>query len=486
MSRFRSKFVALVAATALLISMFAMAVPAAATEDSCVECEPCGEWMEYPLYAGQDWCIGTVLVNNCLDKVCVKYVLDPEVAADGWLLTEIHFSIGEEVANIPQTKKGNPIPGKFNVRDCFNPGVTETDPYCVDIEECWESDELFFAAHAVVKRMDCTVLAEAPYAGTSIESVAQGLCKDGSMVAAERSVPEAVLTWDTDKLPTDFFSLGFGGEIVIGFDCCIANGDGCDIRVVEDTWGVYPPETAEVFASMDGVNWTPLGEANNLTRDAMYDWQTVSEFDLGILPSAKYIKVVDTTDPAPLPANADGYDLNTVVALHNCVTCKMLCESAWVTWAGFAGKNWAGYATYTLQPCLVDTVLVYPTGDNPYMADEWWSNITLDSGRDYRLVASGTYRFANWGEYGIADAQFNYRDAAHAPGGIAGWYEQASARLQIWMDGAAVDWQPPTYNPEHIYTLEVAGADSPVAFTISDDQYSDNSGYLTVDIYALP
>ena len=101
-------------------------------------------------------------------------------------------------------------------------------------------------------------------------------------------------------------------------------------------------------------------------------------------------------------------------------------------------------------------------------------------------MASGTYRFANWGDYGIADAAWNYRSAAYAPGNIAGWYQQASQRLQVWIGDAAVAWQPTDYNPEHIYTLDVTGEGDTLMFTIVDDQYSDNRGYITVEIWGCP
>jgi hypothetical protein len=155
--------------------------------------------------------------------------------------------------------------------------------------------------------------------------------------------------------------------------------------------------------------------------------------------------------------------------------------SAWGDGTDFPGKNWATYFSYTVQePLLVDTLQVYPDGTG------YPSNIALTSGKNYGLLASGTYRFANWGEYGIADAQFNYRDAAHAPGGVPGWYELATGHQQVLIGGSVVDWQPPTFNPLHIYTLKVAGAGAPLVFSIIDSEYADNSGSLTLEIYELP
>jgi hypothetical protein len=171
--------------------------------------------------------------------------------------------------------------------------------------------------HIVV--LPAPAVVEGPVPGSSIEFVDQGLLKNGGLVRPGRSVPEAVLTWDGNHVETDFFSLGFGGEIVVKFDCGIPNAEGPDVLVVEDTWGTgYPEERAEVYASQDGVDWVFLGTADNKTRSTENADHTVFEFDLGELGCAKYIKVVDVTDPAIHAADADGYDLNVVLALHGC------------------------------------------------------------------------------------------------------------------------------------------------------------------------
>lgn len=88
------------------------------------------------------------------------------------------------------------------------------------------------------------------------------------------------------------------------------------------------------------------------------------------------------------------------------------------------------------------------------------------------------------GVYGIADAAWNYRNTTYAPGGVAGWYQSALKYLQVWVGGEAVTWQPAEYNPEHKYTLNTIGGGNTLEFTIIDDVYGDNSGKITVDIYA--
>jgi len=312
----------------------------------------------FPLYAGQNWLVGEVLVWNDGEQLCVKYQLDPDIFAEGWGITETHLAVVTSLDDIPQTKKGNPIPGQFLYGD-DNLGGVEFYQECVSFGELGVEcgDDLFIAAHAVIEKTECELLMEAPYGAYTVTEYTQGLRKDGSAVRIGRSYPNAVLTWDTNKLETDFFSLGFGGEIIVEFDCCIANREGPDVLVVEDTWGTYSLETAGVYASVNGIDWILLGEANNLTRDTTNTWQTVSEFDLGEVECAKYIKIVDTTDPGPMPANGDGYDLNTIQALQDCVQCTTYDETAWGGEERFNDKNWATYFTYTVQcvcPCILE------------------------------------------------------------------------------------------------------------------------------------
>ncbi|MEZ5172166.1 MAG: T9SS type A sorting domain-containing protein [Bacteroidia bacterium] len=168
-----------------------------------------------------------------------------------------------------------------------------TDGYDVDAVEC---------IHGRYVNPSCT--------GVAVVSVNQGKQGNGDDVIAERSdvnnaldmpVPAPVGT-------VDFYALGFGGEITLAFAGPVANGPGADIRVVETTWGYTPaeyPETANVFASQDGVNFVYLGSTVHS-----------GEFDLGVLSWAQYIKIMDASDATLFPPTADGYDLNGIECLN--------------------------------------------------------------------------------------------------------------------------------------------------------------------------
>src|ERR1700722_2761947 len=83
-----------------------------------------------------------------------------------------------------------------------------------------------------------------PWADTVV-SFHQGLQKNGLPVAAARSNPNAAVgvAENTPMVDSSFVSLGFGGNIVLGFDNGISSG----AMVVEATNEPgYPIETAKV------------------------------------------------------------------------------------------------------------------------------------------------------------------------------------------------------------------------------------------------
>ena len=149
----------------------------------------------------------------------------------------------------------------------------------------------------------------------SVVSFEQGTRRDGTPVSAVRSdanlalgMPEAVV-----NNVVNFVSLGFGGSLTLAFETPIANGPGADIRIDEATWGNKTcnnyPESADVFASQDGINFVYLGR---VCQDA--------ELDLGPLSWAQYVRIVDASDLLSFNADADGYDVNGVSCLNGAAT----------------------------------------------------------------------------------------------------------------------------------------------------------------------
>lgn len=149
--------------------------------------------------------------------------------------------------------------------------------------------------------------------GAEIVSFRQGTQGNGRPVRTDRSDARKALgePQGSDAVGS-FVSLGFGGELVLKFTGVVYNREGNDLAVIETSYNgpscrIYP-ETAEVFASQDGINWTSIG-TNCLD----------GEYDLGALSWAQYIKVVDISDPSRFNGSGDGFDVDGIVCLGDVV-----------------------------------------------------------------------------------------------------------------------------------------------------------------------
>ncbi len=151
--------------------------------------------------------------------------------------------------------------------------------------------------------------------GGSVIAFEQGRRRDGRRIPRLRSQPKRALGYPRERRYLNFVSLGFGGSITIELNNEIFdNADTNEFAVFESTGFFdnipcrYFPESAEVFASQDGVEFVSLGTT---CQDGEFDLAT------GNLASAKYIKVVDISDKYLFPWFADGYDLDAIVCLEN-------------------------------------------------------------------------------------------------------------------------------------------------------------------------
>ena len=94
----------------------------------------------YQIFAGQTILVGHLNVWNDGANLCVEYVLQ-----DGWAMVESHAAIASDPSLIPQTSRGNPIPGHFAQGDVY-PDLATTDTFYFAIPE----GEVVIAAHAAV------------------------------------------------------------------------------------------------------------------------------------------------------------------------------------------------------------------------------------------------------------------------------------------------------------------------------------------------
>lgn len=117
----------------------------------------------------------------------------------------------------------------------------------------------------------------------------------------------------------EFVSLGFLGEIVLEFNDPICNQEGMDLTVYETSYNSPScaawPERALVYAAQTDCedSYVMISPADGICQNA--------DLDLGVLSWAKYIKIVDITNPLLnvfLAPNQDGFDVDAVVGFSSC------------------------------------------------------------------------------------------------------------------------------------------------------------------------
>jgi len=117
------------------------------------------------------------------------------------------------------------------------------------------------------------------------------------------------------------------------------------------------------------------------------------------------------------------------------------------------------------------------------------SNITLETGKNYKLKAQGTacaemnyppvctiYFDAEYGQ-NLNGATKEWMD------GVEGYKGYRTDLLDLMVNGGFVDWG--VYNSDHTYYQYVVGAGAPLSLMINDVYYPNNTGSLTVYIYKI-
>ncbi|MCA9346718.1 hypothetical protein KC960_04470 [Candidatus Saccharibacteria bacterium] len=119
------------------------------------------------------------------------------------------------------------------------------------------------------------------------------------------------------------------------------------------------------------------------------------------------------------------------------------------------------------------------------------SSVSLDSGKKYLIVASGTW--TNVGK-NVSDAEYASTDgwSTHMDGYDINPYFLGEGEFDLRINDGFVDWG--SYSSEHTYSYVFDGADSTVSLGVFDGNsntnsvesgwYGDNSGSLEIKIYS--
>jgi len=146
---------------------------------------------------------------------------------------------------------------------------------------------------------------------------------NGSISPARSDVNNALEAPEgTDALV--FTSLGEGGSLTFEFGGSVPNGEGDDITVIETTFGnpgcdEYP-EFADVTVSVDGQTFYYIGTVCKSTNSVDISDAVNSEDDSSeesvLLDCVNYVRVANNDELTT--QNGDGFDVDGIIAIHNC------------------------------------------------------------------------------------------------------------------------------------------------------------------------
>jgi len=267
------------------------------------------------LIAGQTTDVGDVLVWNDGDCLYVKFAI-----TDGWCMKKTYVHVATSLDGIPHTKKGSPIPGKFDYKEEHDCSITEYT-HEIDLGSWTLGTGLFIAAHSDV----CT-----PGAGGEWRFV------QGMLV----TVP--MLVWASAEN---------AGTIT-------ASIDGSNLVVTYETVGGWQMLATHLYVDFTPPSWPPPWASFPRYHDpngATYDSYTVplSELSAGCddtLYISAHTSLIGDVDGWSEPDPSDGWTKYFSVTIRcEYIPGEPMCETAWGDGPMFPGRNWATYFTYTVQ-----------------------------------------------------------------------------------------------------------------------------------------
>jgi hypothetical protein len=196
--------------------------------------------------------------------------------------------------------------------------------------------------------LSATIAFAASDNATTNESFTQGLQKDGNLVNVLRSDPSDALG-ATDG---EFVSLGYGGEIVVGFAQNMSGN--LSLAVKEFTANAYPLETADVYVGTNPAGpWTFVGEATNDEGEG----DEITTLEVG--QCYQYVQIIDTTDGDLHNDTSDGFDVDSLTAEYD-ETCPVVEEPE----MQYMGAGRVNISLHSGAMVVNDTETVANTGGN--------------------------------------------------------------------------------------------------------------------------
>ncbi|MBA7552163.1 hypothetical protein ES705_44718 [subsurface metagenome] len=406
-------------------------------------------------------------------------------------MTETHLHVATSLAGIPQTKKGNPIPGKFEENDEHD--CVAEFLYTYDLAgRGWTVDtQLHIAAHAVVVKGYSLTL----YSNTDTQTA--GWFELGSYTgnvipsfALDASNYSGSGVW-ANSADISSPNSAWYDEILLADAIWISSTDGLEGNAGYDQWRLFKeefniPEWAinimgSIQFTADNAVATYLG--SNVIAETSYVYAIGPPIPRD--DSVRHFK--NLYGPYDFFPQTGLNSLNFVVRnyystsgsnptglLYRAEISYDQSETAWATGFDFPGKNWATYFKYLVQPVLIEEISIDPK--NPAGAT---STAILENEVEYEFVVSGTWENRTWER---VDAKYCSADSWATPGTEAPSGGYPDELLELYVDGGSVDWG--AYSDTHIYTLDFTGSGFAVNFAVHDTYYGDNvNSTMQVEIW---
>lgn len=396
------------------------------------------------LKAGQNTVVGEVRVWNDAENLHITYVID----APGWYLTETHLHVDCRESDIPQNKKGNPRPGKFEFGTDheFSEEVTK-EPFVISLDDIVCCNPVI-AAHAVVCKIGEEVqefsfvsnneTLTAGWTNVDPESDPLNPAKYGGddwVNAVDLSSPNS--SWYSEN--TDSF---LGAYWISTYD--VLEGP-----VGEDSWRLFkedfniPSEAVNISATLHMAADNAVKAYLNGVLGGGTDLVFGSEGYPGNIGSQPYYF---KTDQGPFYPDIQPGDKTLAFVVRNwfgsgtnptgllykldCSYQLLECETAWGDGDRFVeandpddpgvhgGGNWATYFTYPLQPvriCADFSGLAEGASVEGLGTVDLYLNIHTPDGNAVKIVADPVTN--TYGAFGAGNTACG--DASTLNGGIA-------------------------------------------------------------------
>lgn len=322
----------------------------------CVTCI----YLEFDLIAGQHEDVGSILVWNDDEGIFVKYMVD-----DPWMIEEIHLAIGATADDIPGNK-GGPIPGKFPIKEYFDP-LTSTAPvgmdagYEVDFDNVLggpvgPGDPVVIAAHAVVWNTDSEMTETAVNSRADVDVYGPS---DKYLALGDLAWGDPVPAMETWKHPSwPMLAADPAAVWISDTEYIEGNIAGNTWRMFHDEFEApgYPLEASVVTATADNaevvyVNGVEVGSDGEIDGPFVdnHEWNTVKGYPLLPVMGMNDLDFIvrNYSGSASPTSNPTGliYSVDVTYYDHE--------ETAWGSdgVCELDGKNWALCLAYTIGDC---------------------------------------------------------------------------------------------------------------------------------------